>query len=955
MLKFFLVALILTQAAFAQKLAVDERRKRILNIVDEELSETSRLAKQQDFRQPETILRMSELYLEKARIWREIENERYLSLSPEQRRGATKASYFKQSAAFFEEANDFANTIVKRFPNYRDIGDVYFILGHNYKELGNDASAKKYFALAGKKTSSNSKVGNKARLATADYMYNDKRYKEAIPLYESSINKVDERWWTKDAFNLAWSYYRVRNYDRAISLMKEIHRKSADQKYIDMRNLVERDIGIFYVDAGKINDAIKFYESLGLKYTEQFVKIANGITTQGRFAQAESLLAQAAKNEKNRDLRIEILLAQLNLYDKYSKIADHLDVSKELVGLHKAAPLNADQFKTLKYHVDKKAAELQKATASDMYKDVAKVKDMKSRQSIAYFELSSQLSPGQKAEKVFFQGETALAAGKFGTAIGYYLEAFDGAKVQGDKKILSQSLEGMLSSLGSLGEKAGEKHYVPVYSRYLSVDQKSERAQSIFVKLFNSQYDSGDIAGAERTLNDFSKAHPSDYKTQEAMLAKVMDHYRKKKDYATVKAYVERINDREFRVSQKYANALRDLMTKIQIEGVQRSLEKGDKSAALQGYHQIYESSESTPKARTNAAYNLAALYHELGDSNQSYTWAVRALKDMEIGDVTKFADSFLGMAAGLFLRQHFAQSSDLSYRMVAKLCKQNASNKSVGYKNAVFIALANGDLDKALEIRNFGKECLIPDVTITEVSLELLKDLGKARRWDPYEKLLAELETNSKNFPLLIKPYEDLRLQYVKMGETESARNVEDKQNKFFNMARTQKLDIPVDTLDLVADKMMNGVIAKKRKIELITLQFPEGEFNNAVKQKLQGLDQLATEVNTIQKLGSGRGIVRAYHHVIEAYENFGKLLMEFVPEGKSPEYVQSFRKAMSEVYNPILANARKLRADVKKLIKENRILADDNFAVLYTGTDGQKRFPAAKRAILMDRGGKQ
>ncbi|HXH73777.1 MAG TPA: hypothetical protein VNJ08_02360 [Bacteriovoracaceae bacterium] len=957
MLKYLFITLFVIQAAFAQKISVDDRRKKILSIVDEELSEVSRLAKQQDYRTPETVLRLSELNLEKARLWREVENEHYLAIPPEERRNVNKASYFKKSSQYFEAANDSANSLVKRFPNYSGIGEVYYILGYNHKELGNNEDAKKYFILSSKNSPSGSKVGYKAKLASADYYYNDRKYKEAIPLYEASINKVDERWWTKDAFNLSWSYYRVKNYDKAIALMKEIHRKSGDSKYIDMRSVVERDIGIFYVDSGRVNEAITFYESLGLNYSEQFIKIANTIVTQGRFSQAEALLEQAAKTEKNRDRKVAILLAQLNLFDKYNKIAEHLNVSKELVQMHQKQPLNEDQLKSLVYHVDKKAAELQKATASDTYKNVEKVKDQKSVQSIAYFELSGTLAPGKKAEKVFFQGETAYAAGKFASAIGYYIQAFDSSKANNDKKTMTMSLEGMLSSLGqsSLDPKTAEKYYIPVYTRSLSVDPKSERAHSIYVKLFNTQYDASDVPAAEKTMSDFATAFPKDYKTQEAMLAKVMDHYRKKKDYGAVKAYVSRINAGEFKVSSKYASALRNLMTKIQIEGVQNSLEKGDKAVALKGYHQIYENADSTPKAKVNAAYNLAALYHELGNTNESYKWAITAVKEMDVDDVTKFADSFLGISAGLFLRQQFAQSSDLSYRILAKLCKQNASNKAIGYKNAVFIALANGDLDKALEIRNFGKECLVPDLAITEVSMEILKDMGKAKRWEQYEKLLVELETNSRNYPALIRPYEELKLQYIKIGDSNAAREIDDKQNKFFHVSKTQKLDIPVETLDLIAEKMLVGVINKKKKIEQITLQFPEGDFNNAVKQKLTGLDQLTAEVNNIQKLGSGKGIVQAYRHVIEAYEDFGELLRGFTPEGKSPEYVASFQKAMSDVYNPILANARKLRSDIKKLIRENKILSDSNYLVLSSATEGHKRFITNRKAVLMERGGRR
>lgn len=956
MLKYLFILLLLSQAVLAQKISVDERRKRILGIVEEELSEASRLAKQQEFKSPDTLLRMSELFLEKARLWREMENEQYLSIPPEKRRSLDKKSYFKRSNDYFESANKYALNVANKFPKYKGMGDVYYILAYNYKELGRNDLAKKYFGYSVKKAPGNSVISNKAKLALADYHYNDNQFKQAVPLYEASINKVDERWWTKDAFNLAWSYYRIRQYDKAINLMREIHKKSANNKYIDMRSMVERDIGIFYVDAGKINDAIKFYESIGLKYNEQFIKIANSIMGQGRFTQAESLLAHIAKTEKDRDKKIEILLAQLNLYDKFKKTPSHLAAAKELVSMHQQKPLGSDELKTLVYHVNKQAAELQKDSTSPVYQTVIKVRRRKAKESIAYFELAAILSPNEKAEKVFFQGETSYAAGLYSQALGLYITAFDTAKASKNTKIMSQSLEGMLSSLGqkSLNVKIAEKNYIPVYSRYLSVDSTSKRASSIYVKLFNSQFDAGDIAGAEKTMGEFAKNFPKRFKTQEAMLAKVMEHYRSKKDYQSVKNYVVRINQGEFQVSKKYADALRSLMTKIQIEGVQASLEKGDKGVALQGYHKIYESSESTPNAKINAAYNLSALYYELGDSNQSYSWGVKAVKDMDVKDVTKFADSFLSISSGLFLRQHFAQSADLSYRLLAKLCKENSSNKVVSYKNAVFISLANGDLNKALEIRDFGKNCMIPDVTISEVSFEILKDLAKEKRWENYEKLLTELEKNSRNFPQLIVPYEDLRIEFTKIGNATQAAEIEAKQTRFFNQSKAQKLDIPVEALDLISGRMIASVAAKKANLDRITLSFPEASFNNAVKMKLQILDQLTSEVNAIEKLGSGKGIVEAYRYVIAAYEEFGTALKNFAPEGKSPEYVASFQKAMADVYVPILQNAQKLRSEIKNLINENRILSETNFHVLYPN-ESQKRYVTSKRAVLMERGGKR
>ena len=957
MLKYFFLFLVIS-TALAQKLTLDERRSKILSIVDEELAEVSRLAKQQNFKDPNILVRMSELSLEKARLWKEAENEKFLSIPPEQRRDLQKENFFDKSTKFFNDANQTAYAVVTRFPKYKGLNEVYYILAYNNKELGRHDEAQRFFKLANAKAGkSNDKLGTKSRLALADYYFNDHKYKEAIPLYESAINVLDEKWWTKDSFNLSWCYYRTRRYEKAISLMREVHVRSSNSKYIDMRAQVERDIGIFYVDANRLTDAISFFEKQGINYTEQFVKIANMIVSQGRFSQAESLLKEAAKVEKERDRKVTIYIAQLDLFDKYNKIQEHLRVSGLLVGLHKEKSLLEEDFKRLSYHVNKKAAELQKASAGNTYKNVPKIKAQKSREAIAYFDLAQKLNPTAKAEKVFFQAETAYAAADYAKALEYYTKSFDAALANNEKKLISQNLEGMLTSLGQAGlnRAIAEKFYIPVYSRYVLVDSKSERAKSILVKLFNAQFDKGEIDNAEKTMEKFASRFPSDYEKQEGMLAKIMEHYRNEKDYTKIKSYAADINSGKYKVSSKYADALRSLMTKIQIEGVQQSLEKGDKGVALKGYHQIYKDSESTPKARVNAAYNLSALYYEMGDTNQSYQWGLIAVRDMESSDVAQFTDSYLSISSGLFLRQQFTQSADLSYKVFAKLCKESSNKKFVAFKNAVFISLANNELERANEITDFARQCNIPSEVMAGVKIELMKDLASKGRWESYEALIKELEGDSKNHPNLIRPLEDLRKEFLKVGNSEEARSIESKQLKYFEAARTKKIDIPVEGLDLIADKFMVRVRNLKTQVGEIPLRFPENEFNNAVKSKLKILDQLTTEVNQIQKTGSGKGIVEGYRIVIEAYENFGEELKAFSPDGKSPEYVSSFQKAMGDVYNPILANARKQRSEVKKLVMDNKILSASNYAVLYGRLESFKRYVSSKNIVLMDRGGQR
>ena len=64
---------------------VEKRRNKIIKIINLELKEVERLSKSQGERDPDLLLRLAELYLEKARLYRERENNNYLKLDPKKR------------------------------------------------------------------------------------------------------------------------------------------------------------------------------------------------------------------------------------------------------------------------------------------------------------------------------------------------------------------------------------------------------------------------------------------------------------------------------------------------------------------------------------------------------------------------------------------------------------------------------------------------------------------------------------------------------------------------------------------------------------------------------------------------------------------------------------------------------------------------------------------------------
>jgi len=328
----------------------------------------------------------------------------------------------------------------------------------------------------------------------------------------------------------------------------------------------------------------------------------------------------------------------------------------------------------------------------------------------------------------------------------------------------------------------------------------------------------------------------------------------------------------------------------------------------------------------------------------------------MNDAEVKQFSTSFLAISTNLFLRQRFQQSADLNTRTLAKLCKQGDASKVTAFKNAGFLWLAEGMIEKAEEVLRIGTKCGIDIQALNEVRIELAKEYLKQSRWESLENVLAPVVTSKAQAPQALVYLEALRRSYAGLGDSQKAIALGSQILEIYRSAKAKNQDIPVEALDIIALGLMPKLEQKQSQLNSIVLNFPEDNFNNQVKRKLAILDSLTADVNEIQKTGSGKGIVRAYKILINSYELFALELSRFTPEGKSEDYVTSFRKAMSGVWTPILQTALKRRQEVKSLIVSNNILSDDNSEMLSPqGAQFVAQFRLQQNLVLMDRGGAQ
>lgn len=956
MFVFLFASFVLTKFSFVQEARADveQRRMELIKVLDEELREVTRLNKQVGAKRPDLMLRMAQVLMEKARLLKEQENQNYLEISPGKRNEIDKQNLFKESSRYFQQAKKTILVLLKKFKTFNEKADAYFILAYTAKELNEEEQSKKFFQAALGNAKPNSRVADRSRLALAEIYFNKGSFDKSLKLYEVALKNKSDKWWTKDAVNLAWSYYKMGQYDKAIGKMLESYELSKDAKYIDMSKGIERDLALFYTEAGKSEDAILFYKKNGKNPMEVMLKVGRHLKNQGKYSAAEKTLSEALQYKTTEKEETEINIELINLYEKFGRDQKHLEVSRALTVQFSKGNLSPEQIEVLKFNVEKMAGLIQKQLVAKTYANQKKIRDQKAEAANEYFMMGAVLSPEKAQSAYFHAGETYFAIEKFDNAIPRYAEAIKRAQINKDKKTEEKASNALMVSLGkNINKKTLEEYLIPAYEGFLSVAPKGEKSNVVYQRLFSTYMDKKNVAEAEKTLLKYKLNFPNEEETQEKMLAQVMDYHKDSGDKASLGNWARRIEANEFKVSPEYAQKVKILILGMQFEKVEQASIKGDKKGALKGYLQIYKSPESDNEAKKTAAYNIAVLFYETGDWKQMYGWADRAANMMTPAEITKFEKDFILFTTDLFQRRQFAESAGLSEKLFDKICTTQSKNIKIFFKNANVVYLADKQFDKSLTILSKGPRCGLPNSVVLPGYMDHLTELAASSKWSSFSEVIKKLEVSREMWPDLIYPSSLLAAELETIGRNEDAKKIQTKMLTYFEVATKSKLEVPLEGLDAIAGLKLITLEEQVKKINSMHLVFPVAEYNKMLKAKYILLDKIIKEALGIADLGSGIGYVKSMRILTEAFTSFSAELAAFTPEGKDEVFLNSFKKDMQKKANDLNKQAQEFKETAIKKIEKENILSSENGWFMVRNDIFKPEYFNESGNVIMDKAG--
>lgn len=280
-------------------------------------------------RRADLYLRLAEIYIEAYRAEFLLEgraHELRLELKQEDKfiDRSRSVPYLKAAISACQEIVDFG---VK----YERLDQVFYFLGYNYSELGDESKAREYYSKIIQRfprsafaVEAYKELGEVAFVAR-DFRNAETYFENALarsaqaPGFESQVPRVRHR--------LAWCRYRQKQYDRAVAEMKEAIRlaTAGKEKLLSIREEALRDLAIFMTESGNVQDAVDYFqrtagnlalypkilEGLGRQY-ERNVEPEKAIQVY------ESLLVTKPKEEAAFRFRVKLVDLDLRkgLYDQ---------------------------------------------------------------------------------------------------------------------------------------------------------------------------------------------------------------------------------------------------------------------------------------------------------------------------------------------------------------------------------------------------------------------------------------------------------------------------------------------------------------------------------------------------------------------------------------------------------------------------------------------------------------
>ncbi len=869
-------------------------------------------------RKPDLLLRLAELYVEKYRFSFFKENEIYQALLKQ----GQKPKYVNHtvSYSYLKFATDICRSIIKSKVSFSKWDQVYYFLAYNAHELGNAKEANRYYKVIADQYPQ-SQFSAEAFRNLAEQAFSERKYTRAIQYYEKASQYKSVQSYPRTLYKLAWAYFKIRQYSKALDLMKQVVKLSREGQeqgqFVGLRDEALNDLVAIYSEAGEYQQAQNYFSKItdGSEiYIKTLSKLSTHYSSQGKYKHALSVnreLLNQYGSEKP-ELVAGLLTKNIELYKKLSDSDGENKATHELVQyfIKHADDLSKEQEK-----IYSQTKGYLYAIATDLHQRAQRSKDKRSySRSADYYEyyLQAFLAKPSTDKEIHERSQVRVYRSDALLASERHTEALiELERVLIDEGNLKFRKEAGTTLLNLLIKKIDQKYTLELEKKFIKISEifekifpqdslvpelRYKKARLMVLKSGPSGL-SDDALGALEELVD---KYPQKLESVQAAKDLVSDALKKKNNKRAAELSRKFLSSQP--MNQKFFESV---LNRTSFETVQEYEKEKEYEKAAQEYESL--SMQSKDKEISFKAINNAAVnYEKVGNFFQAFSLYEKMLSDYP-SSAQLSKENLKRIVIHLLWQSRFKDAATL-------YTKLGRSPKFLFKERLSFLHTAYWiykDIDErvfSIQTAQLALKMLCHSSTAYNeeechaLTFELAQIYIKQSQYQEALTTLKEyLRVAGKGALVAQANYEMARL-YSHFQEHEKARKFDESATRA--NIRNQKLtSVLLKERNFAAHSAFLLSEFSFIEFQKIKLELPSQTLKSRTQQKLKLLEKLVKNYQGVVSYEDGEWGLAALERLYEAFSSFSRELENAPsPPGLDPQKLVEYHKEIQKISKPIM-----------------------------------------------------
>jgi len=852
-------------------------------------------------RSAEMMLRLADLYFEEGRDIYMGEMEKYEAdfdacfNNPNCDSSGMKANN-KRSKKWQQKSIRLYKRILQQFPNFRRADEATFYLATALQDTGSVPAGIKYFKTL-VRTYPDSEFVPDAFVQIGEYYFDENNAYRALQAYQKAAKYRNSQKYGFALYKLAWCYFNVAEYGRAIDTMKRVvslegSGAQGSQKKTSIRLAEEalKDLVRFFADAGDMDGAIQYFTQLGKTdlIRSMLKRLASTYLEQGKFEQTiqtyRRLIARDPNAKDTPDYQDEIIKAYLKMGKKQQAV-EEIEKLRRTYGAGsnwaRQNAANADAIRTAQDSIERNLREV----AQNFFEQARKLRGGRSANEAyalakhAYKVYIGDFPDSKHSYEMRYQlGELLYKIKEFDTAYEQYMMVVsidpNGKRSKFCAEAAIYASDEMIKKVGKTKVPKGsntpvelnqwEKNLLTSLDQFAKLYPNDKKTKKSIYRSAYLLYEHNQFKEASQRFRTVIRMDPKSGEAEKAAHL-ILDSLGIVEDWTTLAEVAKDFLSQENLGSRRFKTEMAEVYENSRFKLVQVNYEqKEDWKGAAEGFWGFYQ--EFPESKNADKAINNAALYfYKVGARAEAIT-ARRVIVD-KFKKSAFYKDQLALLAYALEMQANFEEASELYETLYKEDAKHEKAAQAL-YSAAIF-RNALGDPEQSIKnykafIRSYPDSTEPPSVLLPLDIASIYESQGK---WNDAARVFKEFYLSKKTDGITPDQLMYARLQFgkalIEMNQGNQALTHYKKSVDWYNGQAKKGAEFTAGAV-YAAEMMFKLADVELQKYLALELSGPTGRVNRKRENQILR-KQLDAKKESLTK------IVDTYKKVIETAAGVG------------------------------------------------------------------------------------